>query len=87
MQWGMSPWLATFSPDGSYRACWGDCLYIGSWSWIKGVLHITESCTPEVADSWRHYEIAFDLRTMRGRTQGECIVPVRLERAGRERED
>src|SRR6185437_17054953 len=74
MRWGAWSGVATLNRDGSYEARAGDCRYVGSWSYVRGVLHITESCRPERADSWQHYPVVFDLATMRGRVDEPGLV-------------
>lgn len=80
--WAGQSCAMTLSADGGYVCTMGGLTYVGSWSLdYLGRFCITESPTPHQSDSWRHYAVRLDPRSLAGRVEvGAPGVTVRLLR-------
>jgi hypothetical protein len=68
--WSGQPGTMTLSSRGDYVCQMSGLTYVGSWHIDQeGRFCITETTTPHNPNSWRHYAVRLDFRTLSGRVE------------------
>jgi hypothetical protein len=68
--WSGQPGTMTLTSRGDYVCQMSGLTYVGSWTIDQqGRFCITESTTPHNPNSWRHYAVRLDYRTLSGQVE------------------